>query len=219
MNFSIADGQPISCIYQCAERLRQAFVGYENLPHGTEKQPLRVYVHDSYNRDKLRLGVNEFQALVNCLPIAVVCSETRSQAIAFCRAQIRFMNLFYIIDAPDEPSDIGEETLEPIFWQRMTVMITNANDKKDGPKGFDTAKHLVSVVDRVFGSSAERTILSSWLRNFNTMKEINWPTYYTNAGIKSHIGAQHQYTYLHTTVRTEHPVSRMTKAMINLLFS
>jgi len=175
MKFSIADSLPISCISPCAERLRQAFIGYENLPHDTEKQPLRVYIHDSYNRDKLRLSVNEFQTLVNRLPMATVCSEARSQAAIFCRAQIGLVNLFYNIDAPSEPNRIGDEVLEPIFMQQTTVMITNANDKKDGPKGFDSAEHLVDVVNRVFGSSVERIILSAWFRNFNSLEEIYWP--------------------------------------------
>ncbi|KAF2786047.1 hypothetical protein K505DRAFT_422672 [Melanomma pulvis-pyrius CBS 109.77] len=175
VQYYIADGQPISCISPCAERLRQALVGYENLPHDTEKQPLRVYVHGSHNRDKLRLGVNEFQTLVNRLPMATVCSEARSQGAIFCQAQIGLANLFYVIDAPDEPSDIGDEILKPIFVQQTTVMITNANDKKDGPKGFDSAEHLVDVVDRVFGSCVERIILSSWFRNFNSLEEIYWP--------------------------------------------
>jgi hypothetical protein len=175
MNFSIADSQPISCISSCAERLRQAFVGYENLPHNIEKHPLRVYVYDSHNRDKLRLGVNEFQTLVNRLPMATVCSEARSQAATFCQAQIGLANLFYVIDAPDKPSDIRDEILKPIFVQQKTVIITSANDKKDGPKGFDSAQHLVDVIDRVFGSCVERIILRSWFRNFNSLEEIYWP--------------------------------------------
>jgi hypothetical protein len=185
MSFSIVDSQPISCISPYAERLRQAFVGYENLPQETEKQPLRVYVYDSYNRDKLRLGVNEFQTLVNCLPMATVCSEARSQAATFCQAQIGLVNLFYVIDAPDKPSDtepsdtkpsdIRDEILEPIFKQQTTVIVTNACNKEDGPKGFDSAEHLVDVVSRVFSSCVERIILSSWVENFASLEEIYWP--------------------------------------------
>jgi hypothetical protein len=161
MSSSFADSQPISCISPYAERLRQAFFGYENLPKETKKLPLRVYVHDSYNRDNLRLCVNEFQTLVNRLPLATVCSEARAQAVAFCQARIELVNLFYVIDAPDKPSDIRDEILEPIFKQQTTVMVTNACNKEDGPKSFDSAEHLVDVVSRVFGSCVERLILSS----------------------------------------------------------
>jgi hypothetical protein len=157
------------------ERLRQAFIGYENLPHDTEKQPLRVYVHDSPNRDRLRLGVNELQTLVNRLPMATVCSEARSHAIAFCQARVEPLNLFYIVDTPGEPEGVGAEILEPIVASQTTVMVTNAYDRKFGPKGFDSANHLIDVVDRVFGSCVERIISSSWLRNFNSLEEIYWP--------------------------------------------
>jgi hypothetical protein len=182
MNSSIANGQPISCISACDERLRQAFVGYENLPQDTEMQPLRLYVYDSHSQDKLRLGVNEFQTLVNRLPMATVCSEARSQAATFCQAQTGFLNLFYVItgNAFDEsrdikPSDIRNEILEPVFKQQTTVMVTNAHKKKDGPKGFHSAEHLVDVINRVFGSCVERIILSSWFMTFESLEEIYWP--------------------------------------------
>ncbi|KAF2712259.1 hypothetical protein K504DRAFT_464342 [Pleomassaria siparia CBS 279.74] len=171
----IVDSQPISCISPRAERLRQAFVGHENLPHDTEKQPLRVYIYDSCNRDNLRLGGNEFQTLVNCLPMATVCSEARSQATTFCHAQIGLVNLFYAIDAPNEPSDTGDTISEPIFLPRTTVMITNAKNKKDGPKGFNSGEHLVDIVNRVFGSCVERIILNSWFKSSNTLEEFFWP--------------------------------------------
>ena len=177
MALSIADGQPKSCIQTSpyAERLRQAFVGYENLPNDVEKQPLRVYIHDSHNRDKLRLSINEFWTLVNRLPMATVSSEARSHAAAFCQAQIGLVNLFYVIDAPDELSDIGHEIVKPISPRPTTVMITCAHKHKDMPKGFDSAEHLIDVVHRVFGNCIKRIIFSAWFRNIDSLEEIYWP--------------------------------------------
>jgi hypothetical protein len=180
MNYSIADSQPISCKSPFDERLRQAYVGYKNLPHDTEKQPLRVYIYRTSNMDNLHLGINEFQKLVNRLPVATVCSEARSQATTFCQAQIELLNLFYVNDIRDQPSDIRlndirAEILEPVFKQQTTVMITNANVKKDGPKGFKSAEHLVDVVHRVFGSCVERIILNSWFKSYSSLEEIYWP--------------------------------------------
>lgn len=175
LNFSIVDGLPKSCTVPCAERRRQAFVGYDNLPHDTKRQPLRVYVHDSDNRDKMRLCINEFQTLVNCLPMATACSEARSHAADFCRAQVKFMNLFYAIEAPGEPSDTRDEILEHIFVQPTTVMVTYAARKIDGPVGFDSAEHLVDVVNRVFGSCVERIILNPWFDTLDSLEQTYWP--------------------------------------------
>jgi hypothetical protein len=155
--------------------LRQAFIGADNLPEDTEKQPLRIYVHDSFRLDKLRLGANEFQILVNRLPMATVCSEARSHATAFCRHKTELVNMFYVVDARGEPRDIGREVSEPILTQQKSIMITNAYDKVNGPKGFDSAEHLVDVVVRVFGSCVERIILNSWFRSMNSLEEIYWP--------------------------------------------
>jgi hypothetical protein len=174
-NFRIAESQPTISLFPCAERLRQAFVGYDTLPHATEKQPLRVYVHGSYDKDRLRLGINEFQTFVNCLPMATVCSEARSHAANFCRAQVGLANLFYDIDAPNDPSDIRDEVSEPIFMQPTTVMVTNVDDREDGPKGFDSGEHLVDVVNRVFGSCVEQIIFSAWFWGLHSLEEIYWP--------------------------------------------
>jgi hypothetical protein len=85
------------------------------------------------------------------------------------------MNLFYATDAPDKPSDIGDEILEHVFVQPTTVMVTNAKRTVDGPVGFDSAEHLVDVVNRVFGSCVERIILNPWFDSINTLEQIYWP--------------------------------------------
>lgn len=81
--------------------------------------------------------MNEFQTVLNGLPMATVCSEARSHATAFCQAQLGPVNLFYAVDANNKPSDYRDEISEPIFAQQTTVIITNAYNKEDGPKGFD----------------------------------------------------------------------------------
>ena len=125
VNFSIADSMPEPCAVPSAERLRQAFVGYDNLPDHIERQPLRLYVYNS--RGKLRVGVNEFQILVNRLPIATVNAEARSHAANFCRTQVKGIDLFYAIDAHDEPSEsIQDEILEHVFVKATTVGVTTA---------------------------------------------------------------------------------------------
>jgi hypothetical protein len=126
------------------ERLRQAFVGYMNLPQDTEIQPLRLYVSD--DGGKLRLRVNEFQALVNRLPIATVCSEARPHAIDFCRKQVDIMDLHYT----QEPSDVGDELIEHVL-QPTTVIVTNMAREEgpwDGPedsiRSFNSADQYVT---------------------------------------------------------------------------
>jgi hypothetical protein len=158
-----------------AERLRQAFVGYDSLPEGTEKQPLRMYMHHS--GEKLMFGINEFQTFVNAFSIAATCTEARSQIVDFCRAHIGLVDLFcYHTDAPpDELSGSGYQISEPIFNQPMTVVVTNSYDRDKGPQAFKSAEHLVEIVHRVFGNNVERIILRGWFMTWRSMEEIYWP--------------------------------------------
>ena len=149
----IADTLPSSSTTVGAiERLRQAFVGYDDLPQDTERQPLRVYVHD--DGENIRLCVNEFQTLVNRIPMATVCSEARSHAVKFCHKQIDIVDLHYSAD----PSNTGDEILDHIF-QPMTVMITNANRLEEGPPGFTSADQYVE-----YRYNTRRTQLTLGLR-------------------------------------------------------
>lgn len=96
---SIADDESQLWTSPCAERVGLAFLRYSwKLPDENE-QPLRVYVHASHDKKKLRRGRNEFQVLVNQLPMATLCSEARAHAVAFSRAQIPLVNSYYIVDA------------------------------------------------------------------------------------------------------------------------
>lgn len=158
-----------------AERLRQAFIGYDSLPKGTERQPLRVYVHDF--GDELKLGINEFQTFVNTLPMATVCTEARSQTVDFCRAQIGLVDLVCSHEnaPPDELSDFGHEIVDPIFGQLVTVEVNTSHDQTKDPKVFKSAAHLVDVVHRVFGNGIERIILRGQFRSWRSFEELYWP--------------------------------------------
>ena len=72
-------------------------MGYDDLPDSTRREYLRLYIYASGQTDELRLGENEFQTLVNRLPMATACREARMHAIKFCRAQSKFVNLFRVI--------------------------------------------------------------------------------------------------------------------------
>ncbi|KAH7138192.1 hypothetical protein B0J11DRAFT_563215 [Dendryphion nanum] len=156
-----------------ADRVREAFIGYDNVPPDVRRQPLRVYVRESHQKDKLRVVVNEFQILVNRLPMATVCFEARSQAAQYCRDQIKTMNLFYAIDAPDAPSSVGYDILEPVFVKPTTVMVTKS-DYHVKPGCFDSPEHLVDVVNRVFGSGVEQINLDFLFHSHNTFEHIYW---------------------------------------------
>jgi hypothetical protein len=73
-------------------------MGYKNSPVSAQRQHLRLHIHASGQTDELRLGENEFNTLVNHLPMAIACSEARASAIKLFRARIEFMNLFCLIE-------------------------------------------------------------------------------------------------------------------------
>ena len=171
----MAESEPASCASLRAHSVREAFANYENPPDDTERRLLRVYVHDNCHKNRLRLGVNEFQVALNCLPMATVCSEARSIAATFCQTRLGTPDLIYAVDSSScKTDDSTNEILEPVFAQQTTVMVTNASDKNDGPKGFDSAEHLIDVVSRVFGS-VERIILTSRFLRMSSLEEIYWP--------------------------------------------
>ncbi|KAF2791582.1 hypothetical protein K505DRAFT_388891 [Melanomma pulvis-pyrius CBS 109.77] len=171
----IADSMLEPCAVPSAERLRQAFIGYDNLPDHIERQPLRLYVCNS--RGKLRVSVNEFQTLVNRLPIATVNADARSHAANFCRTQVKDIDLFYVIDAHDEPNEsTRDEILEHVFVQATTVRVNTVWDENDGYGAiFGSAEHLVDIVSRVFGTCVERIVFNSWVESHYTLEEIYWP--------------------------------------------
>ncbi|XPS77159.1 hypothetical protein M3J07_009196 [Ascochyta lentis] len=169
----IVDSQPEPCTTPHAERQRQALVGYDNLPSSTERQRLRIYIHTSGQMDELCLGENEFQTLVNRLPMATCCSEARANAIKFCHAQTKFLNLFRVVEnqLPDE-----KPILEPIFTDMTTVMVTTSRfHPQDGPEGFDSPDQVVDVIARVFGSGVKTIIWSAWCQSGFAMSDIYWP--------------------------------------------
>jgi hypothetical protein len=123
--------------------------------------------------DELRLGEDEFQTLLNRLPMANACSEARANAIKFCRAQIKFINLFRVVE---DPIPDRKPILEPVFTNMTTVMVTTARrHPEDGPEGFDSPEQLVDVIARVFGSGVEKIIWSAWCPSGFAMSDIYWP--------------------------------------------
>jgi hypothetical protein len=162
------------CAVSSAERLRQAFVGYDNLPDHIERKPLRLYIYSS--RGKLRVGVNEFETLVNRLPMATVNAEARSHAAEFCRTQVKDIDLFYAIDTHDEPSkSIRDEILEHLFVQPTTVRVTTEWDEYDDPAIFGSAENFVDIISRIFGPCVERIVFNSWFESHHTLEEMYWP--------------------------------------------
>jgi hypothetical protein len=121
----------------------------------------------------LRLGENEFQTLINRLPVATACTEARAVAIKFLRAQIKSVDLFREVgELPDGKKLI----LEPVFTDMTTVMVTTSRfHLEDGPEGFDSPDQVVDVVACVFGSCVEKIIWSAWCQSGFAMSDIYWP--------------------------------------------
>lgn len=150
-------------------------VGYDNLLDSTERQHLRLYVYASGQSaaDELRLGENEFQTLVNRLPIATVCREARAIAVKYLRARIKCVDLFCIIK--DQLRDM-RPILEPVFTDITSVIVTTARfHPEDGPEGFDSPDQVVDVIARVFGSGVKKIIWSAWCHTGFAMSDIYWP--------------------------------------------
>jgi hypothetical protein len=148
-------------------------IGYDNLPDSTERQFLRLYIYASRHTDDLHYGENEFQTLLNRLPMATTCSEARANAIKFCRAQIKLVNLFRVVE---DPISEGIPILEPVFTDMTTIMVTTARcHPEDGPEGFDSPEQLVDVIARVFGRGVEKIIWSAWCPSGFKISDIYWP--------------------------------------------
>jgi hypothetical protein len=105
--------------------------------------------------------------------MATACSEARANAIKFCRAQIKLVNMFRIVE---DPVPDGDLILEPVFTDMTTVMVTTARcHPEDGPEGFDSPEQLVDVITRVFGRGVEKIIWSAWSPSGHAMSDIYWP--------------------------------------------
>jgi hypothetical protein len=146
-----------------------------------ETQPLRIYIRETSNRDKMWLEVNEFNVLLNHLPMASVCSESRSHAAVLCRGQVKLMHLIYSSEELANTNNDIQEILEPIFAQPEAVMVTSGRlfpepqCPIDKLVKFDSAEHLVGVIDRVFGTFTQRLILDPWHQSYNTLRGLYWP--------------------------------------------
>ncbi|KAJ4983405.1 hypothetical protein SVAN01_11097, partial [Stagonosporopsis vannaccii] len=169
----IIDNEPELCTTPHAERQRQAIVGYDDLPDSTERQPLRLHVYASSQLGKLCLGEDEFQTLVNRLPVATTCSEARTIAVKLLRARTPFIDLLCTIT--DQLCN-RRPILKPVFTDVTTVTVTTARfHPEHAPEGFDSPHQVVDVVARVFGSAVKKIIWSAWCHTAFAMTDIYWP--------------------------------------------
>lgn len=169
----ITDGLPRWCVGQSAERRRQAFVGHDNLPPRKARLLLRVRIRDPYNGRKMRLEEDDFETLVNCLPLSAVCREARAHAAEMCQAlapHVRFdydTRELWSLDPPEDDADPillrdvhclpGAESLEHAFSQPTTLTVYG------GRAQFKSPQHLVALISRFFGTRIERLVLELWI--------------------------------------------------------
>jgi hypothetical protein len=163
-----------------AERRRQAFVGYDNLPPDTELQPLRLYVTIS-PENQIRIAANEVQSLLHCLPMATVCHEAHSHATDFCRSQLQLIDLHFSIDnTPNAQGHVRDDdaSLQHVMVHPATVTMTKTCKYNEPPVSlvqFASASHVVDVITRLFGSGVERLIFNIWADPQDCFDTIYWP--------------------------------------------
>jgi hypothetical protein len=169
-----------------AERRRQAFIGHDNLPPSKTRLLLKVRIRDPYNGRKMRLEEDDFETLVNCLPISAVCREARAHAGEFCctlapHVQFEYdTSQLWSLDAPEDGADpvllryvhciSGAETLEHVFAQPATLTVYGGRGR------FKSPEHLVDMVNRFFGNRIERLILELWIDSCDPLERPYWAT-------------------------------------------
>jgi hypothetical protein len=105
--------------------------------------------------------------------MATACSEARANTIKSYQAQVKFVNLFRVVE--DHLRD-RKPILEPVFTDMATVMVTTSRSHpEDGPEGFDSPDQLVDVIARVFGSGVQKIIWSAWCQSGFAISDIYWP--------------------------------------------
>jgi hypothetical protein len=140
-----------------------------------QRQHLRLYIYASRQTDELHLGENESRTLLDRFPMATASREAHPQAIKFCRSQIEFVTLFWVIQ--DQPPNERPILEQPVITDMTTVMVTTSRfHPENGPEeGFDSPDQLVDVVARVFGSGVKKIIWSAWCQPGFAMSDIYWP--------------------------------------------
>ena len=148
-------------------------MGYDHISDLRERKYLRLYIYASSQTKELRLGANEFQTVVNCLPMASACKEARSHAMKFCHGRIKTLDLLRILD---DQAPNGKPIHEPVFTNVAAVMVTTTRfHPEDGPEGFDSPEQLLEVISRVFGSGVQKIIWHAWCAPGFAMSDIYWP--------------------------------------------
>jgi hypothetical protein len=162
-----------------AERRRQALVG--SLP-GKNRLALRVYIRDPYNGLKLRFEEDDFESLVDCLPLSAVCRETRIHVAEYCHSLVPHVQFEYdtstlwSLEPPEDGAQPvvlrnvhclpGAETLEHVF-SRPTTLTVNAGE-------FKSAEHLVAMVFRFFGNRVRRLVLDLVVHEGDPIERAYW---------------------------------------------
>ncbi|KAF4637349.1 hypothetical protein G7Y89_g708 [Cudoniella acicularis] len=165
--------------FSWAERRRQALVG--GLP-GKDRLPLHVHIRDPYDGLKLRFEEDDFETLVDCLPISAVCRETRVRVTEFCQLLVPHVRFQYLpstlwsLKPPKEGTQPvvlrnvhclpGAETLEHAFSQPTTLTV-NAGQ-------FKSAEHIVGMVSRFFGDKIQRLVLELWHNEGDPTERAYW---------------------------------------------
>lgn len=164
-----------------AERRRRAIVA--SLSGENKTTLLYVHIRDPYNGLKLRFEEDEFETLVDCLPISAVCRETRMIVAEFCQSLVPRMQFKYdtshlwSLERPKQGaapivlrsvhSNPRAETLEHVFSQ-PTALAVNAGH-------FKSAEHLVGMIFRFFGSRIRRLVMDLKTGSGNPIKRAYWP--------------------------------------------
>jgi hypothetical protein len=163
------------------DRRRQAFAG--GLA-GREKSALVVSIRDPYDGLKMRVEEDDFEGLVNCLPISAVCREARKQVAEFCVPLVPHIRFnydpypFYTLEPPEKGAQplvlrslhclSGTQDLEHAFPQPIKLSINHAGR-------FKSAEYLAQMASRFFGNKIQRLALSLILNERDEL-EAAYPT-------------------------------------------
>lgn len=168
-------------LFGARDRRREAFAG--GLA-GREKSALVVSIRDPYDGLKMLVEEDEFEGLVNCLPISAVCRKARKQVATFCGRlvpHIRFnydLYPFYTLEPLEKGAQplvlrslqclSGTQDLEHAFPQPIKLSINHAGR-------FKSAEYLAQMASRFFGNKIQRLALSLTLSERDEL-EAAYPT-------------------------------------------
>jgi len=164
-----------------AERRRQALAGGIS---GKPKLALCVRILDPYKGMKLRLEEDDFETLVDCLPISAVSYEVRICVSEFCQLLVPHVQFKYettplwSLKPPTKDTrpvllrslewSCEAETLAHVFPQPTTLTVLMGE--------FESAEHFVELVSRFFGNRLQRLVLDQAIDNIASFERAYWPS-------------------------------------------